>query len=94
MRIEFVLCISFAFTKIETAHFIVVAQFATIPNPSSKTAKGKEENHHVAERNSYLKPAPNVLRLGVIADPPNGRLLVQPFGEFSGKGAQPRPCLA
>jgi hypothetical protein len=49
MRIEFVLCIRFALTKIETAQFTVVAQFATVRNPSSKTVEGKEENHSIAE---------------------------------------------
>jgi hypothetical protein len=61
---EFVLCIGLGFTKIQTARFIVVAQFVTIQNPSSKTAEGKEENHHVAERNRYSRARTHVLSLG------------------------------
>jgi hypothetical protein len=61
---EFVLCIRFAFTKIQTAQFIVVAQFVTIPNPSSKTLEGKEENHWVAEGNPSVGPY-NACTLGI-----------------------------
>src|SRR6516164_5604618 len=63
MRMEFVLCIRFALTKIQTAQFIVVAQFLTIPNPSSKTLEGKEENHCPHPRNQAR----------VFPEPPNGR---------------------
>ena len=61
---EFVLCIRFAFTKIQTARFIAVAQFVTMRNPSSKIVEGKEENCRVAERKRYSRSRAHVLWLG------------------------------
>jgi hypothetical protein len=58
---EFVLYISFAFTKIETAQFTSVAQFVLIRNPSSKTIARKGENGQRAKRHaSKRSPAPLV----------------------------------
>jgi len=82
---EFVLCIRFAFTKIETAQFICVAQFVTIRNPSSKTLSGKEENDRVAENNPFrtLSPGP-VVRRPRYFNPRTVARLIQPFGDFTG----------
>jgi hypothetical protein len=81
---EFVLCIRFAFTKIQTAQFIVVAQFLTIPNPSSKTLEGKEENHWVAEGNPCVGPY-NARTLGIsralFLNPRTAAGSRQPFGD-------------
>jgi hypothetical protein len=82
---EFVLCIRFAFTKIQTAPFTVVAQFVINPESFPEISGEERENRQLAAGKHSSKLCPRVLRLGarVIRNPRTVAGLVQPFGGFS-----------